>query len=84
MFHSAFKKDTEKVVLLVVKGLIQIIVRFRAENFLRTFLSPKILLRGMKYQLQKQLCSFVNTIWFMISEQNLTRFTFLHHSACMQ
>ena len=36
IFH--FKKDTRKVVLLQVKGLIQITVKFRAEKNLRTFL----------------------------------------------
>ena len=30
MFHSAFKKDAEKAVLLEVKGLTQIIVLFKA------------------------------------------------------
>ena len=30
IFHSEFTKDTEKVVFLEVKGLIQIIVKFRA------------------------------------------------------
>ena len=50
MFYSAFKKDTEKVALLEVKGLIQIIVKFRAEKILRAFLSPSILLRDMKYR----------------------------------
>ena len=49
MFHSVFEKDTEKVVLLEVKGLTQIIVKFRAVKVLCTFLSPNILLRGMKY-----------------------------------
>ena len=57
-----------------------------------TFLSPNILLSGIRYQLRKQLCSFENercisfsyTIWFMISEKNITRKgTFLHHGACM-
>ena len=33
MFHLAFKKDTEKVVLLEVKGLIQVIVSSRLKNF---------------------------------------------------
>ena len=47
-FHSAFKKDTEEVVLLEVKGSIQIIVRFKTEKMLCTFLSPNILLRGIK------------------------------------
>ena len=55
------------------------------------FLPPNILSRGMKYQLRKQLCSFENerpisfsyTIWFMISEKRITRFTFLHRGACM-
>ena len=34
MFNSAFKKDAEKVVLLLleVKGLIQIIVKFKADK----------------------------------------------------
>ena len=34
MFNSAFKKDAEKVVLLLleVKGLIQIIVKFRSDK----------------------------------------------------
>ena len=89
-FHSTFKKDdTEKVVLLEVKGLIQIIIKFRAEKSLCTFLSSNILLRGMKYLLQKQLCSFENerlvsfsyTIWFMISEkisQGVRFFTVAH------
>ena len=47
MFHSAFKKDTDKVVLglevrlrLEVKGLIKIIEKFRAEKTLCTFLFP--------------------------------------------
>ena len=79
MFHSAFKKDTAKVVLLKVKGLTQIIVKFRSEKILCTFLSPYILLRVMKYQLRKQLCTFENerlisfshTIWFTISDKIL-------------
>ena len=37
MFHSAFKKDTEKVVLLEVKGLIKIAAKFRDEKILCTF-----------------------------------------------
>ena len=37
MFHSAFKKDTEKVVLLEVKGLIKIVAKFRDEKILCTF-----------------------------------------------
>ena len=47
MLHSAFDKGTKKVVLLEVKDLIQIIVKFKAEKILRTFLSP----RDMKYRL---------------------------------
>ena len=38
MSDSAFKKDTKKVVSLEVKCLIQVIVKFRAENVLFTFL----------------------------------------------
>ena len=49
-----FKKDTEKI-LLQVKGLIQIIVKFRAEKFfVRFYHSPKILLMGTKYRASKQ------------------------------
>ena len=33
------KRDTEKIVLLQVKGLIQIIFKFRTENILCIFLS---------------------------------------------
>ena len=40
MLHLVFKKDTQKVVLLEVKGLIQIIVQFKAERILCTLLSP--------------------------------------------
>ena len=42
MFHSALKKDSEKVVLLEVKVLIKIIVRLMSEKILCTFLSPSI------------------------------------------
>ena len=49
-----FKKDTEKI-LLQVKGLIQIIVKFRAEKFfVRFYHSPKILLMVTKYRASKQ------------------------------
>ena len=33
MFHLEFKKDTEKVVLLEVKGLIQVVVSSRLKHF---------------------------------------------------
>ena len=55
MFHSAFKKDTEKVVLLEVKGLIQIIVKFRAEKILRTFLSIKHPFEGHDIAIMKTI-----------------------------
>ena len=42
------KKDTEKGVLFQVEGLIQIIVKFRAEKML-CFYAPNILLRGTKF-----------------------------------
>ena len=51
MFHSALKKDTEKVVLLEVKGFIQIIAKFRAEKILCSFLSPNILLTSMRWNI---------------------------------
>ena len=46
--NISFKKETEKIVLLQVKGLIQIIVKFRTEKYLCTFLSSNtnILLVG--------------------------------------
>ena len=37
--NISFKKDTEKVVLLQVKGLIQFIVQFRTDKTLCAFLS---------------------------------------------
>ena len=49
-FIQHLKKDTEKVVLLEVKSLIQLIVKFRAEKVLRMFLSRNIFLRDMKYR----------------------------------
>ena len=36
--NTWFKKDTEEIVLLPLKGLIQIIVKFKAEKILFTFL----------------------------------------------
>ena len=89
MSYSAFEKDTEKILLLEVKGLIQIIVKFKAERTLCTFLSLKIPFRGMK--LRKQLCSFENgrlisfsyTTWFMISDKNIARCMFIHRGAYM-
>ena len=88
-------KILEKVVLLEVKGLIQIIVKFRAEKVLCMFLSPNILLRGIKYidyenncaRLKKErLISFSDTIWFMISEKKYHKvgacfFTVVHAHA---
>ena len=38
MFNISFKEDIEKVVLLQVKVMIQIIVKFRAEQILCPFL----------------------------------------------
>ena len=55
MFHSAFKKDTEKVVLLEEKGLIQIIVKFRAGNILCTFLSIKHTFEGHEISIMKTI-----------------------------
>ena len=36
--NISLKKETEKIVFLQVKGLIQIIVKFRTEKYLCTFL----------------------------------------------
>ena len=46
--NISFKKETKKMVLLQVKDLIQIMVQFRTEKYLGTFLSSNtnILLRG--------------------------------------
>ena len=46
--NISFKKETEKIVLLQMKDLIQIIVKFRAVKYLCTFLSSNtnILLEG--------------------------------------
>ena len=55
MLHSAFKKDTEKVVLLEVKGLIQIIVKFKAEKNLCTFLSIKHPFKGHEISITKTI-----------------------------
>ena len=48
---SLFKKETEKILLLQVKGLIQVIVEFRTEKKLCTFLSSisHPLRRGTQY-----------------------------------
>ena len=70
-----YKKGTEKVVLWEVKGLIQVIVKFRTEicicfyhwtSFLGTwnFNSENICA-------QERLISFSYTIWFMISEKKI-------------
>ena len=91
-FIQHFKRILEKVVLLEVKGLTQVIVKFRAEKVLCTFLSPNILLRGIKYWLQKQLCSFEYEkgsfhsatqfgSWFL--KKKITKCLFLHCGACM-
>ena len=48
---SLFRKETEKILLLQVKGLIQVIVEFRTEKKLCTFLSSisHPLRRGAQY-----------------------------------
>ena len=49
--NISFKKKTEKIVLLQVKGLIQIIVKFRTDKYLCMFLSSNtnMVLRGTHY-----------------------------------
>ena len=49
-FIQHLKNDTEKVVLLEVKGLRQIIVKCRTEKTLYMFISPNILFRDLKFQ----------------------------------
>ena len=56
-----FKKDTKKVVLLQVKGLIQSILKLKAEKNLCSFLSCTIFstntfLRGTKVRARRRLC----------------------------
>ena len=84
MFHSAFKKDTEKVVLLEVKGLMQVIVKFRAEKILFMFLLIKHRFEGHEISITKTYnCAHLKmkgsfhsasyTIWFMISEKKISQ-----------
>ena len=61
VYVVSFKKDTKKVVLLQVKGLIQIILKLRAGKNLCTFLlctifSRNIFLRGTKVRARGRLC----------------------------
>ena len=95
MFHSAFEKDTEKVVLLEVKDLIKLLSSSGLKKFcVRSYHQTSFCFEGhetVKYWLRKQLCSFENkrlisfsyTIWFMILEKNITRCMLLHRDACM-
>ena len=57
----SFKKETEKIVLLQMKGLIQIIVKFRTEKneCIHFYNPPEILLKGPQYIFigHKVLCS---------------------------
>ena len=58
--NISFKKETEKIVLLQMKGLIQIIVKFMTVKYLRMFLSlnTNILLEGHTLNIVYQiLCS---------------------------
>ena len=57
--NTWFKKDTEEIVLLPLKGLIQIIVKFKVEKILFTFLlsTKHPFLRGTKYHAPKRLYS---------------------------
>ena len=52
--NISFKKDTEKVVLIQVKGFIQSFVKFKQRRFCTRFYhTPHILLRGAKYRARK-------------------------------
>ena len=42
----SFKKETENIVLLEVKGMIHIICKFRTKNIVYSYHPPVILLRG--------------------------------------
>ena len=57
--NISFKKETEKIVLLQMKGLIQIIAKFRTVKYLCMFLSSNtnILLRGPLNIVHQILCS---------------------------
>ena len=92
MFHSAFAKDTEKVVLLEVKGLIKITVKFRAKKKCFVYVSvTKHPFEGHEMLITKtivliwkwkahfiQLLNLVNNFW-----KNITRCMFLHRGVCM-
>ena len=55
--NISFKKDTEKVVLL--KGLMKIIVRFKTENFFYTFVScNKYSFEGARNIMHRNNCDF--------------------------
>ena len=62
--NISFKEETEKIVLLQVKGLIQIIGKFMTEKYLCTFLSsnPNIHLRGTPSMLYTNYCVALPTL----------------------
>ena len=68
--NMSFKKETEKIVLLQVKGLIHIIVKFRTKKNCVFLSSPTvILLRGAPLNIaigHEALCSNKGTNWKFI------------------
>ena len=90
-FIQDLKRILKRLCYWKWKAWYKLLSRSGLKKFCVRSLSPNILLSGIKYWLRNQLCSFENerltsfsyTIWFMISEKNVTRCMFLHRDACM-
>ena len=83
-----YKMGTEKVVLWEVKGLIQVIVKFRTEICICFYHWTSFLgtwnFNNENICAQERFISFSYTIWFMISEKKyITMRRFLHRGACI-
>ena len=57
----SFKKKTEKTVLLQVKGLIHIVVKFRTKKYLCTFLSSTSHIKVYISLKKNKLACFTNS-----------------------
>ena len=75
--NISFKKDTEKVVLL--KGLMKIIVRFKTEKFFYTFVScNKYSFEGARNTMHRNNCDFeYNAQKWFLQKSYIARYTFL-------
>ena len=81
----SFKIKTEKILLLQVKNLIQIIVKFRTIKLCTVLSSTSHSLRGpQNVAIEQQVLSSWLSIWaqsicLTISEKSIMAYTFLHH-----